>query len=443
MINYYKKCINSKFNKKIMSESRKEGLRVVAHNEITIQVPRYLRFILDEMDLKLNEILNNTDLVIWMYWSDWRIEKINTGKEWIELIWYTNDKSLLEIREEIVDALKELAEEGVKHFFSVMEEEWESWKEEWKTSTEVSWWDIENGVTIESNSSQSISDYMKAMNVVERLKPESLDLKYIGDQRLYTGQRGWGRSWLDYYPDSVLDSEFLFWDLSTLIKAKTTMMKLIMNDKSIVKGYYDTIKPYFKERSVVGGHNEHWSKKKNNRHHHKLWENMIYFDHENKLFWFKHWPIRAIQYMISYWFFCSLSKIDGWLDKWPDFIEYATSLTAHDRIQKRIELVKKSWIFKNFDNLDFKRLKDIYDFFRDWQNATEPLVEWYDWLEKEWMLNIIEIFVKVIKSIESIGRDENKILCMKLLPSFAKEAERKLIQLQALVKKAELPSISS
>jgi len=212
-----------------------------------------------------NKIRNiiNSDIAITCYGSDSRLDKWNREKSSIDLLICNNNNEL--VHEDILNIIKEIVSKN-------------TWIIEDNSYFEI--WD--NGEMYE------IDDSIELWNNIEKIQidPEYIDILSQWDE-LYKYK------W-KYFPDRLIDAYFIWWNKKILESFKKEMLDNIINDSSILKKYKKWIKNYYKQDYINGKNHRNWLEKT-----YSLWERwwLIKFDNE-KYFWFKHGPLRALQYKI-------------------------------------------------------------------------------------------------------------------------------------------------
>ena len=373
--------------------ARWESYRLSLWAEVRYLLPRIISEIMKNGNSKLKRILENTDLVFCMYWSDWRIEKINTKQWGLDIIAYTKSLENIDIVQ-VRNALNELITQTIKSGDEIL----------------VSWYEWE-----------LLVNRFNTWDLIWRLNTDSLIIKWVNDNDLYLFP---DNNWIMTYPDVIIDSIILFWKPNTLKAAKMRVATdFISNPGKLLKDYFDSIKDYFKKKSLIDWRNLRWSNRQWNTHHHLLSEKTVFFNPEKWLYWFKYWPLRAIQYLLTYKTLEYISKIDSK----SYLIEYSQPFQTSNIFDRRLEFISNIWVFEHYNDSDYKRLTFIYNYFRALQYHIESLQTDWDSVDKLLRESIIWTFVEKSEPWDKVV----------LIEEICTDAKKYLHELFSLVTKAQ------
>jgi len=300
-------------------------------------------------------------IAITCYWSDSRFDRFNDSESSVDLlICNTSNKSV----ESIQFLIKELVEKtnNLTYDNSYLENfNEETWEEVW----------IEDEIDVWSNISkiQINNKYIDILNSDDDLH------KY---------------KW-KYFPDRLIDSYFIWWNLDILNDFKVNMMNDIINSwwwkKSIFWKFKKDIKKYYQEDFIKWKNHRDWDDIFN------LEKWIIRFDWEN-FFWFKHWPLRSLQYKLIEGFLkLAFQKKDKFLIK--DF--------PFD-VNWRLKFLKENNCLDNLSELEISTLNNLYTKFKNFNLDLEMAFKhnvyfnaFKKW-EKNWEFFINSNNLNIIKS---------------------------------------------
>lgn len=217
-----------------------------------------------ELPENISNFIKNK-IAITCYWSDSRLDRSNDSESSVDLLICNTSNKSVELIQFLIKKLVEKTN-GLTYDNSYLENFNEETWEELRVEDEINIW----------------SDISKI-----QINNQYIDILNLGDD-LYKYK------W-KYFPDRLIDSYFIWWNPEILNDFKVGVMNGIIvswdNKKSIFWKFKKNIKNYF---------NEYYIKWKN----HRNWDDIfnlekwiIRFDWEN-CFWFKHWPLRALQYKL-------------------------------------------------------------------------------------------------------------------------------------------------
>ena len=323
-----------------------------------MDLPKNLQKILDEVSINC-------------YWSDWRLEKSNSEVSSIDLL-ICNEKT--EITEkDILDLINEIVEKN-------------KWVIEKTSYLEIS----------EDFEVYEVEDEYRIWESISKLQinPLYIDILNSWDE-LYKYEKR-------YYPDRLLDSYNIWWNPDLLEEFKLQMMEDIISKKwkdRISVKFKNQNKKYFQE-AYIKWKNHKWDENSYNFDDNS-W--IIKYDWE-KHFWFKHWPIRALQYKITQEF---LKLVEEKGDKnvvkeYPhniksrlEFLKINSNLLINDdEINEIIELYR---YFNNFT--DKLRISFKYDKFLD-EDIERIEKKWDFKINSKFFKNKIEKFILLFSKIK-------------------------------------------
>lgn len=275
-----------------------------------------------EINSKIVDLLNSWDLVITCYWSDAKLDKWNRKKSSIDLL--VCNKSDLVSSEEIKELLKDFIEKSkdlvVDNTYNEFWTDWEVYQ-------------VQDEIPIGKEISTLAQDdyYIDVLNFSDELH------KYENKT----------------FPDRLIDAYNIYWDSETLFSFKQKMLDDIIGSPKILKDFKQDVKSYFKEETI------RWKNLRKNYENHfnfdTWWDFWILRYDREDFFWFKHWPMRALQYKIIEKFISFvIEKQDSSLIK--DF-----PFSVEDRLRFFIRNRLIEWI----TNFEYTELTELYKFFRD------------------------------------------------------------------------------
>ncbi len=272
------------------------------------------------------EILTE-DISISCYWSDSRFDKTNNSTSSLDLLVCNNNLDLS--ISDITAAVRFLVSQNID---CVYDNSYPEFNDDWTyeiIKDEIEVWKKLDILQIDD-------EYIDVLNKSEDL------YKYKGK----------------YFPDRLLDSYFIWWNQDILKSFKIRMLDDFINDNKILSKYKKWIKKYYNEEYISW--KNHRSDLDNTFELTDKWW-LIRFDWE-QYFWFKHGPLRSLQYKIVELFLkLVIEKSDSSLvEMFPFDIEWRLAfLLEHNAIVLRKE--------------ELIELLDIYTFFKDINTKLEAL----------------------------------------------------------------------
>jgi len=240
-------------NENVLKQFRKSALD---------EMQDYIQLWLYNVSKDVSDIVMN-DLSITCYWSDSRFDRSNNTSSSIDLLVCNNN---LEINSnEVREAIKEVVNKNKW----IIEDN--SYMEEW---ADGEYYMVEDSINVWKN-----IDYIQ-------VEDEYIDvLDKWDDLHKYKNK---------YFPDRLLDAYFIWWNKQILEDFKLKMLDDIISNPSILTKFKKGIKNYYKDEFII------WKNHRNDLlESFNLDENwwLVRFDNED-YYWFKHWPLRSIQYKL-------------------------------------------------------------------------------------------------------------------------------------------------
>lgn len=286
--------------------------------EIDLKTKNYLFDLwLINISKDIRDILNN-DLAILCYWSDWRLERTNKNKSSLDLIVCNSNPNITKLQiDEIISSLVQNTQWIVEKIIYNEYENWEiiTFEDEYKVWEWI--WVL-----------QVDSEYIDILN-------------YEDDLYKYKNK---------YFPDRLIDSFFIWWNIEVYKLFKEKLFTDIINKSWFLKKYKWDIKSYYKEEFIF------WKD-------HRWWEDNFDFEWETWIirydwvnnYWFKHWPLRALQYKVIELFLSLIitTKDINIMNEFP--ID----------IKSRLLFLKKNNKISNLSESEIKDIVNLYLYFRD------------------------------------------------------------------------------
>lgn len=308
------------------------------------------------------------DLAITCYWSDSRFDRLNNSESSIDLLICNDNNDLL--WEQIVEVIKEVVSKNKW----IIEDN--SYFEIWNDG-EV--YEVEDSIELWKNidSMQVDPEYIDVLNKWEEL------YKYKGK----------------YFPDRLLDAYFVWWNKKILERFKLKMLEDIISDKSIFKKFKKWIKNYFKQDYIS------WKSHRNNLLDSFILDDdwwVVRFDNEN-YYWFKHWPLRALQYKLTELFLqLVIDKNDkSIINSFPFDVSW------------RVEFLFNNWMME-LSKDEAIELIEIYTYFKELNIKLERLFNYESYnvdnifrLNQSWEFNLV--WVEFKEKLERFMELFNKI----------------------------------
>lgn len=275
-----------------------------------------------EINSEIIDLLDKWYVALTCYWSDARLDKWNRWKSSIDLL--VCNKSELVSSEEIKKLLKDFVEKTKDLVVDNTYHEFWTDGEVYQVQDEIPVW--------KEISTLAQNDYYIDV------------LNFTDDLYKYENKT---------FPDRLIDAYNIYGKTELLLEFKQKMLEDIIASPKILKDFRNDVKWYFREEII------RWKNLRKSLASHfdfdgywEIW--LLKYDWED-FFWFKHWPLRALQYKI----------IEKFIKLVIDRKDSSLVINFPFPIDKRMNFLLNNNSVWNLNTLEVEELVSIYKFFRD------------------------------------------------------------------------------